>query len=136
MQKDKRLKNKIKIFNFVVMNHEDLGKKGEQIAQELYEKQGFVILDTNYRFEKNEIDIIAFNLQELVFIEVKTRSSQEWIFPEAAVNEEKQKRIKIAAQSYLYERKMENCPCRFDVVSIVFHADGQYEVKQFIDAFR
>ncbi len=118
------------------MNPYDLGKKGETIAQEFYQNQGFIILDTNYRFEKNEIDIVAFNLQELVFIEVKTRSSQEWIFPEAAVNDEKQKRIKIAAQSYLYEKKMENCPCRFDVISIVFNPEGEYQLKQFIDAFR
>jgi putative endonuclease len=118
------------------MSHLELGKKGEQIARELYTEQGYVILDTNYRFEKNEIDLIAFNLQEIVFVEVKTRSSEVWIFPEVSVDKEKQKRIKIAAQSYLYERKLENCPCRFDVVSIVVSKEGSYQVKQFIDAFR
>lgn len=118
------------------MNPWELGKKGEQITKELYEKQGFIVLDTNYRFEKNEIDLIVFNLQEIVFVEVKTRSSQAWIFPELAVDEEKKKRIKIAAQSYLYERKMENCPCRFDVVAIVFNHQGEYQIQQFEDAFR
>ncbi len=118
------------------MNFLDLGKKGEKLTTQLYQEQGYIILDTNYRFEKNEIDIVAFNLQELVFIEVKTRSSEEWIFPEAAVNKEKQKRIKIAAQSYLYEKKMETCPCRFDVVSIIFRTNEEYQIKQFVDAFR
>ncbi len=118
------------------MNHLDLGKKGEKIAAQFYQNQGYFILDTNYKFEKNEIDIVAFDLKELVFIEVKTRSSQDGIFPEAAVNSDKQKKIKMAAQSYLYEKKMENCPCRFDVVAIVINPDGNYQIKQFIDAFR
>jgi putative endonuclease len=118
------------------MNHLEIGKKGEQIAQQFYKEQGYVILDTNYRFEKNEIDLVAFNLQEIVFVEVKTRTSELWVFPEAAVDEQKQKNIKIAAQSYLYEKKLENCPCRFDVVSIVLHPDGNYQIQHFADAFR
>lgn len=114
----------------------NLGKKGEEIAKDFYVKQGYFVLDTNYRFEKNEIDLIVFNLQEIVFVEVKTRSSTDGIFPEASVTEEKQKRIKKVAQSYLYEKRMENCPCRFDVISIIFTSEDDYQLKHFVDAFR
>ena len=102
-----------------------IGKEGETLAGEYLEQKGYRILERNYRFQRAEIDLVCFqpatNGQEggeLVFVEVKTRSSHAFGTPEAAVDQSKQKNLKRAARSYLYEHRMEGALCRFDVVAI------------------
>lgn len=116
-------------------NHLSVGKQGEEIATKFLEQKGYIILDRNYHFLQYEIDIVAFNHQEVVFVEVKTLYNLCGVFPEAAVHDKKQKALKIAAQSYLYERKLENCPARFDVISILL-TGGEPHIMHFEDAFR
>lgn len=116
-------------------DHLSVGKQGEEIAAKLLEQKGYIILDRNYRYLQYELDIVAFNHQEVVFVEVKTNHYFGGLFPEAAVHEKKQNALKIAAQSYLYERKLENCPARFDVISIIL-TDPEPLIMHFEDAFR
>ena len=118
--------------------HNDLGKKGEDIAAGFLEAKGFNILDRNYRFQRAEVDIVALQLSpaELVFVEVKARSGVEGPFPETAVSAQKQRLIFKAADSYLYEKQMRTVPVRFDVIAIQ-NADTDHPlIQHFEDAFR
>lgn len=95
-----------------------LGDKGERIACKELKKKGYKILEKNYRIKLGEIDIIAQDGDTLVFVEVKTRSSDEYGTPAEAVDKHKQKRIRQVAASFLLKHKYKDTECRFDVVCI------------------
>lgn len=113
--------------------HNALGKKGETIAIAYLRERGYEILHTNWRYQKSEIDIIAREAQELVVVEVKTRSSDNVERPKEAVTPSKQKRIVKAADAYIQENKID-LECRFDIVSIIIK-EGETEVEHIKDAF-
>ncbi len=120
----------------------DVGDRGEDIAARFLEAQGYVILDRNYRFQRAELDLVCYEPAddpaeggELVFAEVKTRSGLGFGRPEESVSTGKQRHIARAARAYLYERRLESAPCRFDVISIVLRADGTPEIEHFKRAF-
>jgi putative endonuclease len=110
------------------------GKSGEDLAARFLAENGFTILARNYRFERAEIDIVAEEEEELVFIEVKTRRSRSYGAPEEAVTEEKQEQIRAAAEGYLYQQGVDNRPCRFDVVAIELR-NGTTEIRHLRNAF-
>ena len=118
--------------------HNDLGKRGEEIAQGFLEAKGYNILDVNYRFKRFEVDIVALQLEpaELVFIEVKTRSSQKHSYPEESVDQSKRKRMFRAADSYIYEKQMRTVPVRFDIVAISMDNPEHPMIHHIEDAFR
>ncbi len=101
-----------------------LGDKGEQTAAEFLEREGYEILHRNYRFGRGEVDLIARKDGTIVFVEVKTRSSDRYGEPEEAVTPEKIRRIRRIASAYLSQRRIGECDCRFDVVAVVFGVDG------------
>lgn len=120
----------------------DIGTRGEGIAADFLEAQGYLVLERNYRFERNEVDLVCFEPAEqyerggeLVFVEVKTRQGVGFGRPEEAVTEEKQRRIRRAAEAYLHERRLEGSPCRFDVVGILLHPGRAPEIEHFKYAF-
>tara|TARA_B100000780_G_C21048969_1_gene421151 strand:- start:473 stop:721 length:249 start_codon:yes stop_codon:yes gene_type:complete len=78
--------------------HNDLGKNGELIAQEFLQKKGFKILNCNWEHLRYELDIIAYDKEFLVFIEVKTRSNMRYGFPDESVNFKKEKMLIDAAE--------------------------------------
>lgn len=120
------------------MSTKQFGDRGEALAAEYLEEQGYRILDRNYRFERSEIDLIAFSpdeFAELVFVEVKTRSGLGFGRPEESVSDAKRRHIVRAAQAYLHERRLEKARCRFDVISIVLRADEQRDIEHFKRAF-
>jgi len=100
--------------------HNELGKKGEIIAQEYLIEQGYHILKTNWRFGKAEIDIIAKKEDLIVVIEVKTRSSEHYGKPEIFVNKKKMKLLLEAINHYVEENNYEN-EIRFDIISIIIN---------------
>jgi len=114
--------------------HNETGIKGEQIAENFLLKKGYVILHCNWRFGRREVDIIAEKDNILVFVEVKTRSSYNFGFPEEAVTLKKQNFLKLAAEAFL-----ENAPqytlARFDTISILLNSGQVKEVIHFEDAF-
>lgn len=95
------------------------GKEGEAIAAEFLIKRGYKIVEQNFRCSLGEIDIIAYEGETLVFVEVKARSSSQFGGPEGAVHSRKQEKINRVALAYLQKKKMMNALCRFDVVGIV-----------------
>ncbi|MDR2025677.1 MAG: YraN family protein [Hungatella sp.] len=112
-------------------NHREVGRQFEDAAAAYLERKGYVILERNYGDRKGEIDIIAKEGKELVFIEVKYRRNLEKGDPGEAVHFLKQRKIRDAARRYLYRHHLgEDIPCRFDVVAIL----GQ-EIRLIKDAF-
>jgi putative endonuclease len=115
----------------------DIGDRGEQIAANFLEAEGYRVLERNYRFERNEVDLVCLDPEkggELVFVEVKTRSGPEFGPPEASVTEEKQQSLLEVSRAYLHERQLEGAPSRFDVVGIVL-SDGEPQIEHYRNAF-
>lgn len=104
-----------------------LGKIGEEKAIEFLKKNGYKIIDRNFRTKIGEIDIICKKKREIVFIEVKTRSSDDFGLPEEAVNEKKLKRMEKVAYLYMELKKI-NSPFKFEVLSIK-KEDGDFKFE-------
>lgn len=101
-------------------NRRETGGYYEGLAADYLGKQGYEILERNYRDKRGEIDLIAREGPYLVFVEVKYRKNEKSGYPEEAVYAKKQNRIRRTASLYLYRHGYgEDTPCRFDVVSIV-----------------
>jgi putative endonuclease len=113
----------------MVSRKQKVGKKGESIAVRYLKKQGFKVIEQNYRSKVGEIDIIAREKHNLVFVEVKTRRSRSFGSPKWAVTPQKQKAISMAALYYLKMTNQTNAAARFDVVSILARGeDTQIEL--------
>lgn len=110
-----------------------LGKEGEDRAAIYLAKQGYKILERNYSTRNGEIDLIALHQGEVVFVEVKTRTSNAYGAPELAVNPRKQGRMVKAALGYIKYKKLHQMPCRFDVVAI--STGNEQEVELIRNAF-
>lgn len=100
-------------------NRQLIGKEGEKIAYEFLKKEGYDIIATNYRCLYGEIDIIAFESDFLVFIEVKTRKNLKYGFPEEAVTKRKQEKLVKVASYYMNICNIIDRKIRFDVISIL-----------------
>ncbi|MEM9548518.1 MAG: YraN family protein [Bacteroidota bacterium] len=114
--------------------HNEIGKKGEEIALEFIRKKGYIILEKNWRHRKAEIDIIAKLKDVLIFIEVKTRSSDYYGRPETFVDAKKQQLISDTASVYM-EKIGHDWEVRFDIISVLFHNEAYQSVEHFQDAF-
>jgi putative endonuclease len=111
------------------------GIKSEEKAAKYLENLGYKIIKRNYRCQLGEIDIIAVENEVLCFVEVKSRSKNDFGFPMDAVNKRKQaKIIKVAEYylNYLFSQKSKSPICRFDVVSML----ADKEIILIRDAFR
>lgn len=97
---------------------QETGRSGEEIASQYLEKEGYEILDRNFSCHQGEIDIIAKDKNEIVFIEVKTRTNKKYGLASEAVNENKQKHLLRAIQYYIYIKKYEKCFIRIDVIEV------------------
>ena len=113
--------------------HNQLGEEGEKIAVNYLKSRGYLIYHTNWRMGHLEVDIIAEDHGELVFIEVKTRSSDKYGDPEYAVEYKKEKDIIRIASVYLENLHLE-IPARFDIIAIII-GDKKSNVTHFEDAF-
>lgn len=113
----------------------ELGKKGETIAVNFLKKQGYKIIERNYRSKVGEIDIIAREKGDIVFIEVKTRQSDNFGLPEEAVSYRKQRRLTKIALSYLTHHRLRGVNCRFDVVGILMKEDKVRNIELVKGAF-
>ena len=94
------------------------GKKGEDIAVACLKGKGYRIVERNYKCPLGEIDIVAKDGDVIVFVEVKSRKSEEFGDPQLAVGLQKQKKISKISLTYLKEKRLYPCNARFDVVAI------------------
>lgn len=99
-----------------------LGQKGEQVALEYLENQGYKILERNFSCRQGEVDIIALDNDYIVFFEIKSRTSIEYGLPSEAVTNEKIKHILQVASYYLYKYHLENANTRVDVIEVYVKA--------------
>ena len=113
--------------------HNELGKRGEEMAIQYLTEKGYEILERNWRNIHKEIDIIAKNGECLVIVEVKARQSDEYGDPDNAVTRQKQWRLISAANAYVFQNKLD-IDTRFDIISIVFH-DDEPIIEHIEDAF-
>lgn len=104
-----------------------LGAAGERLAAERLRAAGYVIRAMNYRCAAGEVDIIAEEGGDVVFVEVKTRRGVAFGLPEEAVTPGKQRKLIAAAQTYLEEAETPEASWRIDVVGVALSAAGKLE---------
>lgn len=113
--------------------HNDLGKAGEDAAVAYLERNGYIIRHRNWRKEHFELDIVAAKDNELIVVEVKTRSNTEFKQPEDAVDVPKIKRTVRAADTYIKIFQIDN-PVRFDIITAVGDK-GDFKIEHIKEAF-
>ena len=113
----------------MINQRQELGKEGEDFAADYLQKQGYEIIDRNFECKQGEIDIIAKDKNEYVFIEVKTRQNFHYGMPCEAVDERKQKHIWNATRYYIYSHKLEDQYIRIDVIEIYKRKNRGYYKK-------
>ena len=113
--------------------HNKIGKEGEKIAVNYLKNLDYAVIETNWRFQKAEIDIIAKEHNFLVFVEVKCRSSNVFGEPQTFVSEKKQVLLKDAAEGYL-DLKDLDYKIRFDIISVILSSQ-KAKIEHFKDAF-
>ena len=111
----------------------EIGRKGEELAANFLSHKGIEIVQLNFRYGRAEIDIIAIEKGVLLFVEVKYRTSLLYGYPEEFVDAGKKKRIKSAAEHYIFERNWLS-DIRFDIVSIV-NIGKKVAIEHFEDCF-
>ena len=110
------------------MERKEIGAFGEKVAGEWLKKNGYAIIERNFRCKAGEIDIIACRGGTLVFTEVKTRTGDIFGTPAEAVDRRKQQHMRRAAAWYLQAHRIHDTPVRFDVVEVVLdHLKGVAE---------
>lgn len=111
------------------------GEMGENLAAEYYCKQGYTILQMNYRTRHGEIDIIAQKENLLIFVEVKSRKQNAIAAPREWVTRKKQEKIMMAADEFLVNFMINEPYVRFDVVEVTYKPDGTQNITCIQDAF-
>ncbi len=114
--------------------HNELGNRGEVLAQAFLRDKNYQILETNWRFSRAEIDIIAKHNEVLVFVEVKTRSYETFGEPEAFVSEQKEGLMLDAAQVYMLQIN-HDWEIRFDIIGITLRKGYPPKIRHYEDAF-
>ena len=109
-------------------NNQEIGRLGEELAAKYLKKSGYMKVDRNFRCKQGEIDIIAKKGEELVFIEVKTRTNLNYGNPSEAVTQIKQKHIVKATQYYIYKKNLFNSFIRIDVIE-VYIKSNEYRIN-------
>lgn len=106
----------------------ELGSLGEEISIEYLKKIKYQIIDRNFYCRQGEIDIIAKDKKELVFVEVKTRTNINYGRPSEAVNKIKQKHMYKAASYFIYKNGLFDIPIRFDVIEVLI-SNGKFNIN-------
>lgn len=112
-----------------------LGLAGEEQAANYLQKVGYKIITRNFRSQQGEIDIIAWEKDFLVFIEVKNYSYKSYGTAIGAISQSKKRSLIHAARTYLYKMKIGQAYCRFDVLAIYQQYDGPKSFELIQNAF-
>jgi putative endonuclease len=115
-------------------DHNELGKKGEQVATDYLREKGYRIIARNWRFKHKEVDIIAFHGDYLVVVEVKTRTSSGWEHPRESITPSKIRFLVHATEAFVIQHKIDQ-KIRFDVVSVMPNEGEKWEIEHIENAF-
>jgi putative endonuclease len=116
-------------------DREQLGAEGERLAVHHLQRKGYRIAERNYRCPLGEVDLIALQGEELCFVEVKTRRSDEFESPVVNVTPDKRRRIRRIARYYLSRKRIADTNVRFDVIAIVLPEGGEPKLEHYENAF-
>lgn len=111
------------------------GELGERAARKHLSRQGLKFLTANFRSKRGEIDLIFRDEDCLVFVEVKTRSSEDWVRPAAAVNARKRRLLTLTALDYLRLLKYPPVKVRFDIVEVLLQDGAVREMRHLPNTF-
>jgi putative endonuclease len=120
--------------SFVNRTSKELGEQGEELAVRFLIRKRYRILARNWRDRGGEIDIVARDGGTLVFVEVKTRTSDTFALPVESVGYEKQRKLRRLAERYTMRSGMSECEARFDVVSVIMRG-AKPEIEHLTNAF-
>ena len=115
-------------------SHNELGKWGEDVAADFLLRQGYTIIERDWKSGHRDLDIIALDGDTIVFVEVKTRSNRVFTDPETAVDYQKIRHLQQAANHYIKYRHIDK-EIRFDIITVVGTMGGNYDVDHIKDAF-
>lgn len=115
-------------------DHNDFGKKAEDLAAEYLREKGFRILVRNFVFQKAEIDIIAKTEHLILIVEVKARATDAFLEPQEAVTKKKIKLLVNAADEFLKENDISE-EVRFDIISVIQAKDRAPQITHIESAF-
>ncbi|HEY7348895.1 MAG TPA: YraN family protein [Ktedonobacterales bacterium] len=104
-----------------------LGNAGERLAAERLRQAGYLVRALNYRCQAGEIDIVAEEGGDIVFVEVKTRRGDAYGLPEEAITAAKQRKLIAAAQTYLAAEECSDASWRVDVVAVALTPAGRLQ---------
>ena len=113
--------------------HNDLGKTGEQLAVNYLQKKGYKIIRRNFRYLKAEVDIIVKKDNEIIGVEVKTRTSDYFGNPQDFINQKKIKLMVLALDYYVTENDLD-VEVRFDIIAIIKQKNA-FQIEHLKDAF-
>ena len=116
--------------------HLQRGRLGERMARKHLRRLGMKFLVANFRSNRGEIDLIFRDGDCLVFVEVKTRSREDWVRPAAAIDQERRRRLSQCAFDYLRRLNRPPVKTRFDVVEVLLGEDGRVrEIRHLPNTF-
>lgn len=115
--------------------HLKLGRLGERAARQHLRRHGLKFLTANFRSTRGEIDLVFRDRDCLVFVEVKTRSSEEWVRPAAAVDAERRRRLTRAGLDYLHLLRNPKVKVRFDIVEVLLEDGAVREIRHLPNTF-
>ena len=117
------------------MKRHHIGAWGEEIASQYLEAKGYRILARNWRTQEGEVDLVAQDGETIVFVEVKTRTSKEFGWPEESITLTKRRRLQRSAMAYLSDQDLIDILWRIDVIAIDCNYSGGVErLEHYIDA--
>lgn len=120
------------------MNDEKIrmGKQSEQLALEMLESKGMTFVEKNYYCKHGEIDLIMKDRNDLVFVEVRSKSKVNFGTPVETINYSKRRKIEKTARDYLYKHNLLNkINCRFDLVGVIIGSSGEKHIEHIPGAF-
>ena len=103
--------------------HNDLGNEGERIARQYLSEQGYLILESNWKYGHLEADIIAYKDERIVFVEVKTRATDLYGEPEEFVDLKKRRAYIALANAYVLQKDRHE-EVRFDIIAVIINSQG------------
>ena len=115
--------------------HLKRGEIGERAAKKYLQRHGLKFLTANFASRRGEIDLICRDHDCLVFVEVKTRSSEDWVRPAAAVDARKRRLLSQTALDYLRRLKNPEVKIRFDIVEVLLQDGGVREIRHLPNTF-
>jgi putative endonuclease len=113
-----------------------LGRKGQELCEKFLKKQGYKLLERNFLCKTGEIDLImAAPDGAIIFIEVKTRTNENFAEAEGAITAAKKTRMTRAANFFVKKHKLQDFPLRFDAVIVIIGENGEPEIRHYQNAF-